>query len=188
MLSADNVSCGVQRASCGEYKLSFFAFEERFLISGLSLVPRPCALVPQYGSCMYIMRDIALCFIALTVFFFMQDDRGSFYWIHLQIAGHQDHASPPLQTRSGMSYIFVTSQFLRKDPTLVTFVVGMYANYLQLSVEGLKLPFQVYSVAVSAFLGGSKPSRSGNVRGDVAINFSCDPDSAWKLVSISRLM
>ena len=37
-------------------------------------------------------------------------------------------------------------------------------------------------MAVSAFLGGSKPSRFGNVRGDVAISFSCDPDLAWKLV------
>lgn len=37
-------------------------------------------------------------------------------------------------------------------------------------------------MAVSAFLGGSKPSRFGNVRGDVAVSFSCDPDVAWKLV------
>ncbi|BBN04021.1 zinc protease [Marchantia polymorpha subsp. ruderalis] len=44
---------------------------------------------------------------------------------------------------------------------------------------------QVYSVSVSAFLGGSRPSRTGNVRGDVAINFSCDPDSAWKLVDLA---
>ncbi|KAG0557873.1 hypothetical protein KC19_11G163400 [Ceratodon purpureus] len=44
---------------------------------------------------------------------------------------------------------------------------------------------QVYTVAVSAFLGGSKPSRFGNVRGDVAVSFSCDPDVAWKLVDFS---
>ncbi|CAM6103151.1 unnamed protein product [Calypogeia fissa] len=44
---------------------------------------------------------------------------------------------------------------------------------------------QVYSVAVSAFLGGSKPSRSGNVRGNVAINFSCDPESSWNLVDLA---
>jgi len=44
---------------------------------------------------------------------------------------------------------------------------------------------QVYSVSVSAFLGGSKPSRFGNVRGDVAVSFSCDPDIAWKLVDLA---
>ncbi|KAH9303201.1 hypothetical protein KI387_014784, partial [Taxus chinensis] len=44
---------------------------------------------------------------------------------------------------------------------------------------------QVYSVNVSSFLGGNKPSRTGNVRGDVAINFSCDPDSSFRLVDIS---
>jgi hypothetical protein len=42
----------------------------------------------------------------------------------------------------------------------------------------------VYSVSVSAFVGGSKPSRFGNVRGDVAVSFSCDPDIAWKLVCL----
>lgn len=47
----------------------------------------------------------------------------------------------------------------------------------------------MYTVAVSAFLGGSKPSRFGNVRGDVAVSFSCDPDVAWKLVrSLSMLL
>ncbi|KAL4194482.1 hypothetical protein AMTRI_Chr05g68900 [Amborella trichopoda] len=44
---------------------------------------------------------------------------------------------------------------------------------------------QIYSVSVSVFLGGNKPSRTGNVRGDIAVNFSCDPDSSWKLVDIS---
>lgn len=44
---------------------------------------------------------------------------------------------------------------------------------------------QVYSAAVTAFLGGNKPSRVGNVRGDIAISFSCDPESSWKLVDFS---
>lgn len=42
---------------------------------------------------------------------------------------------------------------------------------------------QIYSVGVSVFLGGNKPSRTGDVRGDVSVNFSCDPDIASKLVS-----
>lgn len=44
---------------------------------------------------------------------------------------------------------------------------------------------QVYSAAVTAFLGGNKPSRVGNVRGDIAISFSCDPESSWKLVDFA---
>eukprot|EP00250_Pteridium_aquilinum_P015299 c22507_g1_i1 orf=556-3573(+) len=44
---------------------------------------------------------------------------------------------------------------------------------------------QVYSAAVTAFLGGNKPSRVGNVRGDIAVSFSCDPESAWKLVDFA---
>ncbi|XP_008797884.1 zinc protease PQQL-like isoform X1 [Phoenix dactylifera] len=44
---------------------------------------------------------------------------------------------------------------------------------------------QIYSVNVSVFLGGNKPSRSGDVRGDTSVNFSCDPDIASKLVDIA---
>lgn len=43
---------------------------------------------------------------------------------------------------------------------------------------------QIYSVGVSVFLGGNKPSRSGDVRGDISVNFSCDPDMPWKLVGL----
>lgn len=45
--------------------------------------------------------------------------------------------------------------------------------------------FQIYSACVSVFLGGNKPSRTGDVRGDVSINFSCDPEISSKLVCIS---
>jgi hypothetical protein len=41
---------------------------------------------------------------------------------------------------------------------------------------------QIYSAVVSVFLGGNKPSRTGNVRGDISINFSCDPAISSKLV------
>lgn len=43
---------------------------------------------------------------------------------------------------------------------------------------------QVYSVSVTTFLGGSRPSRSGDLRGDIAISFSHDPGSTWKLVDL----
>ncbi|KAL5728894.1 hypothetical protein ACHQM5_001921 [Ranunculus cassubicifolius] len=42
----------------------------------------------------------------------------------------------------------------------------------------------IYSVAVKVFLGGNKPSRTGDVRGDISVNFSCDPNTPWKLVKI----
>ncbi|KAJ0986492.1 hypothetical protein J5N97_004848 [Dioscorea zingiberensis] len=44
---------------------------------------------------------------------------------------------------------------------------------------------QIYSVGVSVFLGGNKPSRTGDVRGDISVNFSCDPDISWKLVDLA---
>ncbi|KAI5664619.1 hypothetical protein M9H77_23942 [Catharanthus roseus] len=44
---------------------------------------------------------------------------------------------------------------------------------------------QIYSVGVSVFLGGNKPSRVGNVRGDISVNFSCDPDISSALVDLA---
>ncbi|XP_039116038.1 zinc protease PQQL-like isoform X1 [Dioscorea cayenensis subsp. rotundata] len=44
---------------------------------------------------------------------------------------------------------------------------------------------QIYSVGVSVFLGGNTPSRTGDVRGDISVNFSCDPDISWKLVDLA---
>ncbi|XP_020265173.1 zinc protease PQQL-like isoform X2 [Asparagus officinalis] len=44
---------------------------------------------------------------------------------------------------------------------------------------------QIYSVGVSVFLGGNRPSRTGDVRGDISVNFSCDPDIASKLVDFA---
>jgi len=46
----------------------------------------------------------------------------------------------------------------------------------------ISLCLQIYSVNVAVFLGGNKPSRSGDVRGDISVNFSCDPDISSKLV------
>lgn len=42
---------------------------------------------------------------------------------------------------------------------------------------------QIYSAGVSVFLGGNKPSRDGNIRGDISVNFSCDPEISSTLVS-----
>ncbi|GLT79042.1 hypothetical protein SLA2020_505520 [Shorea laevis] len=44
---------------------------------------------------------------------------------------------------------------------------------------------QIYSAGVSVFLGGNKPSRTSDVRGDISINFSCDPEISSKLVDLA---
>ncbi|XP_022154671.1 zinc protease PQQL-like isoform X1 [Momordica charantia] len=44
---------------------------------------------------------------------------------------------------------------------------------------------QIYSAGVSVFLGGNKPSRNDPVRGDISINFSCDPEISSKLVDLA---
>lgn len=44
--------------------------------------------------------------------------------------------------------------------------------------------YQIYSAGVSVFLGGNKPSRVGNARGDIRVNFSCDPGVALALVCL----
>ncbi|XP_027343571.1 zinc protease PQQL-like isoform X1 [Abrus precatorius] len=51
--------------------------------------------------------------------------------------------------------------------------------------SGFTSVYQIYSVGVSVFLGGNKPSRIGDVRGDISINFSCDPEISSKLVDIA---
>ncbi|KAM7276034.1 hypothetical protein ACFE04_017900 [Oxalis oulophora] len=44
---------------------------------------------------------------------------------------------------------------------------------------------QIYSAGVLVFLGGNKPSRTGDVRGDISVNFSCDPEFSSKLLDIA---
>ncbi|XP_038711983.1 zinc protease PQQL-like isoform X2 [Tripterygium wilfordii] len=44
---------------------------------------------------------------------------------------------------------------------------------------------QIYSANVSVYLEGNKPSRTGDIRGDISINFSCDPDISSSLVDIA---
>ncbi|PKI49083.1 zinc protease PQQL-like isoform X1 [Punica granatum] len=44
---------------------------------------------------------------------------------------------------------------------------------------------QIYSAGVSVFLGGNRPSRTGDIRGDISVNFSCDPEISSKLVDVA---
>ncbi|THG13743.1 hypothetical protein TEA_019677 [Camellia sinensis var. sinensis] len=43
----------------------------------------------------------------------------------------------------------------------------------------------IYSAGVSVFLGGNKPSIVDNVRGDISVNFSCDPDISTTVVDLA---
>lgn len=62
----------------------------------------------------------------------------------------------------------------------------LYLNFLRLWLKTSLVTsmLQIYSAGVSVFLGGNKPSRTGDVRGDICINFSCDPEISSKLVGI----
>uniref|UniRef100_A0A3B6FQC9 Uncharacterized protein n=1 Tax=Triticum aestivum TaxID=4565 RepID=A0A3B6FQC9_WHEAT len=62
--------------------------------------------------------------------------------------------------------------------------VGFLSKLLETKImQVLRFKYgQVYSVNVGVFLGGNKPSRSGDVRGDISVNFSCDPDMSSRLV------
>lgn len=65
--------------------------------------------------------------------------------------------------------------------------VGFLSKLLETKiVQVLRFKYgQIYSAGVSVFLGGNKPSRVGNIRGDISINFSCDPDISSTLVDLA---
>ncbi|KAF8400960.1 hypothetical protein HHK36_014263 [Tetracentron sinense] len=65
--------------------------------------------------------------------------------------------------------------------------VGFLSKLLETKImQVLRFKYgQVYSVGVSVFLGGNKPSRVGDMRGDISISFSCDPDISWTLVDLA---
>ncbi|RLM93624.1 putative zinc protease PqqL [Panicum miliaceum] len=62
--------------------------------------------------------------------------------------------------------------------------VGFLSKLLETKImQVLRFKYgQIYSVNVAVFLGGNKPSRTGDVRGDISVNFSCDPEISSKLV------
>ncbi|XP_061994559.1 zinc protease PQQL-like isoform X2 [Rosa rugosa] len=66
-------------------------------------------------------------------------------------------------------------------------VVGFLSKLLETKImQVLRFKHgQIYTVGVSVFLGGNKPSRTANVRGDISINFSCDPEISSKLVDLT---
>nr|GMC58879.1 zinc protease PQQL-like isoform X1 [Ipomoea batatas] len=65
--------------------------------------------------------------------------------------------------------------------------VGFLSKLLETKiVQVLRFKYgQIYNAGVSVFLGGNKPSRVGNIRGDIGINFSCDPDISSTLVDLA---
>ncbi|KAE9464478.1 hypothetical protein C3L33_03583, partial [Rhododendron williamsianum] len=66
-------------------------------------------------------------------------------------------------------------------------VVGFLSKLLETKIiQVLRFKYgQIYSASVSVFLGGNKPSRTSDVRGDIGVNFSCDPDISNTLVDLA---
>ncbi|XP_068334934.1 zinc protease PQQL-like [Pyrus communis] len=66
-------------------------------------------------------------------------------------------------------------------------IVGFLSKLLETKImQVLRFKHgQIYTVGVSVFLGGNKPSRTANVRGDISVNFSCDPEISSKLVDLT---
>ncbi|KAL4334276.1 hypothetical protein GQ457_07G040060 [Hibiscus cannabinus] len=76
-----------------------------------------------------------------------------------------------------------------KNGTMVEEIhcVGFLSKLIETKIlQVLRFKYgQIYSACVSVFLGGNKPSRTGDVRGDMSINFSCDPEISSKLVDLA---
>ncbi|XP_044463821.1 zinc protease PQQL-like isoform X1 [Mangifera indica] len=76
-----------------------------------------------------------------------------------------------------------------KNGTMVEEInyVGFLSKFLEMKMlQVLRFKHgQIYSAGVSVFLGGNKHSRTGDVRGDISINFSCDPEVSPKLVDLA---
>ncbi|KAK8566816.1 hypothetical protein V6N13_002501 [Hibiscus sabdariffa] len=76
-----------------------------------------------------------------------------------------------------------------KNGTMVEEIqcVGFLSKLIETKIlQFLRFKYgQIYSACVSVFLGGNKPSRTGDVRGDMSINFSCNPEISSNLVNIA---
>ncbi|KAJ4708591.1 zinc protease PQQL-like [Melia azedarach] len=76
-----------------------------------------------------------------------------------------------------------------KNGTMVEEInyVGFLSKFLETKMmQVLRFKHgQIYSAGVSVFLGGNKHSRTCDVRGDISINFSCDPEISSKLVDLA---
>ncbi|RAL48802.1 hypothetical protein DM860_001122 [Cuscuta australis] len=94
--------------------------------------------------------------------------------------------SPMLEAQCSVQLCFpveLTSENMMED----VHFVGFLSKFLETKiVQVLRFKYgQIYSAGVSVFLGGNRPSKVGNIRGDISINFSCDPDISSTLVDIA---
>ncbi|XP_012831738.1 PREDICTED: uncharacterized protein LOC105952699 [Erythranthe guttata] len=77
-------------------------------------------------------------------------------------------------------------QYLMEDKHLIQFMSKLLETKI-LQVLRFKHG-QIYSTGVSMFFGGNKPSRVGDVRGDLNVYFSCDPVISSTLLANSHWM
>ncbi|KAK0571738.1 hypothetical protein LWI29_020838 [Acer saccharum] len=95
--------------------------------------------------------------------------------------------SPMVEAQCSVQLCFPVE--LKNGRTMVEEIhyVGFLGKFLEtkmMQVLRFKLG-QIYSAGVSVFLGGNKHSRTGDIRGDISINFSCDPEISSKLVDLA---
>ncbi|KAK8679341.1 hypothetical protein V6N13_144796 [Hibiscus sabdariffa] len=94
--------------------------------------------------------------------------------------------SPMVQAQCSVQLCFPV---VLKNGTMVEEIqcVGFLSKLIETKIlQFLRFKYgQIYSACVSVFLSGNKPSRTGDVRGDMSINFSCDPEISSNLVNIA---
>lgn len=101
----------------------------------------------------------------------MIDGGRSLHWVFEQTIGSQNNSGSPFQAWTGLFLCF-------------TCKLHCLNSFITLIKTLMLFSYQIYSAGVSVFLGGNKPSRVGNARGDISVNFSCDPDVALALVCV----
>ncbi|XP_031108210.1 zinc protease PQQL-like isoform X1 [Ipomoea triloba] len=94
--------------------------------------------------------------------------------------------SPMVEAQCSVQLCFpveLKSENMMEDVHFVGFLSKLLETKI---VQVLRFKYgQIYNAGVSVFLGGNKPSRVGNIRGDIGINFSCDPDISSTLVDLA---
>ncbi|KAL9153344.1 hypothetical protein ABFS82_10G042100 [Erythranthe guttata] len=93
--------------------------------------------------------------------------------------------SPMVEAQSSVHLCFLVElkeETMMEDKHLIQFMSKLLETKI-LQVLRFKHG-QIYSTGVSMFFGGNKPSRVGDVRGDLNVYFSCDPVISSTLVDL----
>ncbi|CAA3027767.1 zinc protease PQQL-like isoform X1 [Olea europaea subsp. europaea] len=94
--------------------------------------------------------------------------------------------SPMVEAQCSVQLCFPV-EFKNENMMEDVHMVGFMSKLLETKIlQALRFKHgQIYSAGVSVFLVGNKPSRLGNILGDISVNFSCDPDISSTLVDLA---